>query len=75
MTEQQTVAWNALNNLYNSYHVKPLGFGRTVPKMNDAIPYDQPGILKDWSKDKRKTNIPDYSKKEVKEESSNEVPV
>lgn len=62
MNNKQSESWNKLNNLYIQYPVKPLKFGFTTPSLKDATQYDYPGFLRDWSKDKRKTSIPDYKK-------------
>lgn len=67
-TKQQKINWDKLNSLYDSYKIKPLQYGFTQPSLKGAKPYDTPGNLNDWSKDKRKTNIPVYKKEENESE-------
>ena len=66
-TENQLKAWNKLNSLYESYHVKPLKYGFTQQTLKDSKPYDVPGFLSNWSQDKRKTQIPDYKEQDESE--------
>ena len=64
MNQKQKEAWEKLNNLYEQYPIKPKRYGYTTPSLSNAKLYDTPNCLRDWSKDKRKTNIPDYNNEE-----------
>jgi hypothetical protein len=61
MTESQQKAFDKLESLYDQYPIKPKRFGFTE-RVHNVTPYDVPGRLRDWSKDKRETNIPSYVK-------------
>lgn len=63
-TIKQKKAWDKLNSLYDQYPVRPLRYGFSQPSLKDSLQYDYPGLLRNWQQDKRKTNIPDYTKVE-----------
>lgn len=58
--QRQSEAFEKLKSLYDQYPIKPKKFGFTEQVLEGAIPYDRPGFLKNWSKDKHKTNIPNF---------------
>lgn len=61
MTGDQRLAWERLNKTFDTGIILPKKYGEVQPSLKDAKYYDSPGNLRDWSKDKRKTSIPNYS--------------
>lgn len=53
-TLEQHLAFERLKKTFDEGVVRPERFGQTQPSLRDAIAYDTPGHLKDWSQDKRK---------------------
>lgn len=56
-TLEQHLAFERLKKTFDEGIVRPDRFGQTVPSLNSAKPYDVPGNLKDWSQDRRKTEL------------------
>lgn len=56
-TLEQHLAFERLKKTFDEGIVRPDKFGQTQSSLRDANPYDTPGNLKDWSQDKRKTDL------------------
>lgn len=53
-TKAQQNAFAELNKRFDGDIYVPRRYGQIEPKLANAVPYDTPRFLKDWSQDKRK---------------------
>lgn len=53
-TKAQQNAFSELNKRFDGDIYVPRRYGQTQPNLKNAIPYDTPRFMKDWSQDKRK---------------------
>jgi len=70
MTEKQQLAWERLNQTFDTGVILPKKYGMIEPSLKDAILYDTPYLRKNWKEDRRKTNIPNYKKEKDEDEVS-----
>lgn len=54
---QQHLAFERLKKNFAEGTIKSKHYGQTEPVLRDAIPYDVPGNLKDWSQDRKKCRL------------------